>query len=95
MEIVVPAQQFSDSFSTSSVAGDAFRSRVTTTNYVSSEFSREAAQAITDIVDRVAGGKGLRVKINEKHGEMVLPLEHGGDGKTKMFELGKGYDWST
>jgi hypothetical protein len=94
MEIAVPAQQFGDSFTTSSVAGDAFRSRIDPENYVSPEFAREAATAITDIVDRVAGGKGLRVKINEKPGpEMVLPLEHGGDGKTKTFELGS-YNWS-
>ena len=94
MEIVVPAQQFGDSFTTSSVAGDAFRSRIDPENYVSPDFAREAATAITDIVNRVAGGKGLRVKINTRRGpEMVLPLEHGGDGKTKTFELGS-YDWS-
>ena len=94
MEIVVPEQQFGDSFTTSSVAGDAFRTAVTPTNFVDAAQARQAAEAINDIVDRVAGGKGLRVKINTKRGpEMVLPLEHGGDGKIKTFELGS-YDWS-
>ena len=94
MEIVVPEQQFGDSFTTSSVAGDAFRTAVTPTNFVNAAQARQAAEAINDIVNRVAGGKGLRVKINTKRGpEMLLPLEHGGDGKTKTFELGS-YDWS-
>ena len=67
--------------------GERIRSAADPEQRIRKENAVQAAQALADIVSRTSGGGG-KVKIRKGQVEMVIPPEHGGDGKRKGQQLG-------
>ena len=86
MEIVVPEVRFGDEVSYS-VEGERIRSYADPEQRIRKENAVQAAQALAEIVNRTSG-RGGKIKIRKGKVEMVIPPEHGGDGKRKGQQLG-------
>ena len=86
LQIDVPAVRFGEEVSYS-VEGERIRSYADPEQRIRKESAVQAAQALTEIVTRTSGGGG-KVKIRKGKVEMLIPPEHGGDGKRKGQQLG-------
>jgi len=95
MEIQVEAVPFDGGMTTqnvtASVEGDRFMGLANQKTWRLDDYE-EARQAVADIVRRVAG-KDANVRTSRtKLKEVVIPKEHGGDGKAMGYSSGQ-YDW--
>lgn len=95
MEIQVEAVPFDGGMTTqsitASVEGDRFMGLVNEKTWRFDDF-REARSAVRDIIRRVAGNDTNIRTSKTTLKEIVIPKEHGGDGKQKGYSAGE-YDW--